>query len=407
MNDTDLDDYRLSARRWIESNLPRAQRHSPGERGGESDEAVTAFRQSQKRLYDAGWAGIDVPADYGGQGLSPAHAAVFAEEARDYLLPDLGVLTLVTFGIVLPSILATCTETFKRRHIPRILAGQELWCQLLSEPGAGSDLAGILTKATQDGDRWMITGTKIWSSGAKHADFGVCITRTDWDVPKHDGLTWFAMPLNAEGVVVRPIREINGGWEFCEVFMDDVTLDADEVLGEVNKGWSFTHTMLVFERGALRGDRTELPDAVAPDLVELARSRGSLGDSHVRQLIATGHVYDVVRAALMIRVEKVMRSGSGEGSLASYVKLAKGIYDPLRARIGMEIAGASAIAFAPGDAGSLSSLNYLNCRIHSISGGSNEMQRNGIAERVLGLPRELNVEKGKTFRQVLADARKW
>ncbi len=331
MNSTDLDDYRLSARRWIERNLLRAQRHSLGERGGETDDAVAAFRQSQKRLYDAGWAGIDVPSEYGGQGLSAAHAAVFAEEARDYVLPDLGVLTLVTFGIVLPSILSTCTEGFKRRHIPRILAGQELWCQLLSEPGAGSDLAGILTKATQDGNRWTINGTKIWSSGAMHADFGVCITRTDWDVPEHDGLTWFALPLKAAGVTVRPIREINGGWEFCEVFMDGVMLDGDEVLGEVNEGWSFTHTMLVFERGALRGDRTELPDAVAPDLLELARSRGNLDDSHVRKLIATGHVYDVVRAALMIRVEKVMRAGAGAGNLASYVKLAKGIYDPLRA----------------------------------------------------------------------------
>jgi len=310
------------------------------------------------------------------------------------------VLTLVTFGIVLPSILATCTDSFKRRHIPRILAGRELWCQLLSEPGAGSDLAGIRTKATRDGDHWTINGAKIWSSGATHADFGVCITRTNWDVPKHDGLTWFAIPLKAQGVAIRPIREINGGWEFCEVFMDDVTLDADEVLGEVDKGWSFTHTMLVFERGALRGDRTELPGTLAPDLVELARIRGNLGDSHVRQLIATGQVYDVVRAALTIRVEKIMRAGAGAGNLASYVKLAKGVYDPLRARIGMEIAGDGAIAFESGDAGSAASLNYLNCRIHSISGGTNEMQRNGIAERVLGLPRELNVEKGKPFRQV-------
>jgi alkylation response protein AidB-like acyl-CoA dehydrogenase len=407
MRERDLDTYRSAARQWIESNLERARRNAAAERGGESAEAVAAFRASQKRLYEAGWAGIDIPIEYGGQGLSPAHAAVFAEEARDYLLPDLGVLTLVTFGIVLPSILATCTETFKQRHIPRILAGEELWCQLLSEPGAGSDLAGILTKASKHGDRWIVNGAKIWSSGAMHADFGVCITRTDWDVPKHDGITWFAMPLKAPGVKVRPIREINGGWEFCEVFMDDVMLDADEILGEVNKGWSFTHTMLVFERGALRGDRTELPESVAPDLVELARARGSLGDSHVRQLIATAHTHDVVRAALTIRVEKVMRAGGGDGNLASYVKLAKGVFDPLRARIGMEIAGDAAIAFEAGDPGFAASMNYLNCRIHSISGGSNEMQRNGIAERVLGLPREMNVEKGKPFRQVLEDSRKW
>jgi alkylation response protein AidB-like acyl-CoA dehydrogenase len=403
----DLDRYRARAREWITAHLePAATKATPG-RGAETAEHISAQRELQRSLYEAGWAGIDVPAKYGGQGLTPEHAAAFADEARGYLLPDFGILSLVTFGIALPTILAACSESFKLRHVPRILAGQELWCQLLSEPGAGSDLAGIHTKATPHGDTWIVNGTKVWSSGASFADFGLCITRTDWDVPKHDGLTWIALPLKADGSTVRPIREINGGWEFCEVFLDDVVVDVDEVMGGVNEGWAFTHTMLVFERGALRGGRTELPTVLAPDLVELAAQRNRLGDSHVRQLIATGHVYDVVRAALVIRLEAVMRAAAGSGNLASYLKLAKGIYDPLRARIAMEVAGGLAVAFEPDSAGAVTSTNFLNGRVQSIAGGSNEMQRNGIAEKILGLPRETNVEKGKPFRQVLADARKW
>ena len=399
--------YRVRAREWVARNLAPTERHTVSARGRETEDYIAAQRIFQQQLHDAGWTGIDISTDYGGQGLTPAHAAVFAEEARGHVLPDFGILSLVTFGIALPTILATCSESFKRRHVPRILAGRELWCQLLSEPGAGSDLAGILTKAVRDADTWIVNGTKVWSSGASFADFGLCITRTDWDAPKHDGLTWVAMPLHAAGTTVRPIQEINGGWEFCEVFLDDVIVDADEVMGEVNDGWSFTHTMLVFERGALRGVRTELPTALAPDLVAAATERELLDDSHIRQLIATGHVYDVVRAALVQRMEAVMRTGGGAGNLASYLKLAKGIYDPLRARIGMEVAGDSAIAFAPDSVGSATATDYLNCRVQSIAGGSNEMQRNGIAEKILGLPRELNVEKGKPFRQVQAEARTW
>ena len=407
MADPDLDDYRARARAWVEANLTPDDGARSVRGSDQTDDDIAAARALQRRLHDAGWAGIDVPKDYGGHGLTVEHAAAFADAASGYRLPDFGILSLVTFGIVLPTIVAACSESFKQRHIPRILAGDELWCQLLSEPGAGSDLAGILTRATREGDHWVVQGTKVWSSGAVFADFGLCITRTDWDVPKHAGLTWFAMPLRAPGATVRPIREINGGWEFCEAFLDDVVVDADEVMGEVDAGWSFTHTMLVFERGALRGDKTEIPAEPAPDLVAAARRRGTLADPHARQLIATAHVHDVVRAALVLRTERAMRRGGGGGALASYLKLAKGIYDPVRARIGMELGGVDAVAWPSGGEGALPGIDYLNGRIQSIAGGSNEMQRNGIAERSLGLPREPSFDRDKPFRQVLADAQQW
>jgi alkylation response protein AidB-like acyl-CoA dehydrogenase len=400
-----MQEFRERARTWIRTNLAPADRELGHQRGvDETPERIAQQRRLQRRLLDAGFAGIAVPPEYGGQGLTEKHEQIFHMESGDYQTPNFGILSLVTFGIVLPTILATCSESFKRRHVPAILAGDELWCQLLSEPGAGSDLGGILTRAERDGDNWVVNGAKIWSSGAMFADYGLCITRTNWDASKYRGLTWFAMPLRNGAVTVRPIREINGGQEFCEAFLDGVRLTDDEVMGEVDAGWSLTQSMLVFERGAGRGARVEIPIDPAPDLVRLASDRGLLHDSYVRQQIASAYVYDVVKAALTQRADRAARTGDNASMLASYLKLAKGVFGPMRAKIGMEIAGSAAIASA-GAAGA--GLDYLNCRVQSIAGGSNEMQRNAISEKALGLPKEPSVDRDKPFRQVLEDARRW
>ena len=152
-------------------------------------------------------------------------------------------------NVCAPTMLAHASPEFLARHIPKILAGEELWVQFFSEPGAGSDLAGITTRATNDGDEWILNGSKIWSSGAYYADYGMCLARTDWEVPKHRGVTWFAVQIDQPGVTVQPVREINGDAEFCQEFFDDVRLSYDEVIGEINQGWRVAQTMLVFERG--------------------------------------------------------------------------------------------------------------------------------------------------------------
>ena len=154
---------------------------------------------------------------------------------------------------MLPTLLAHASEDQKRSWIPKILSGEEIWVQLLSEPAAGSDLAGLLTRATRDGETWVLNGTKVWSSGAMSADFGICLARTDWDAPKHRGLTWFKVPLRAPNVTVRPIREINGSSEFCEEFLDDVVVGDDMVIGEVDGGWPIANFMLAVERGGVGG----------------------------------------------------------------------------------------------------------------------------------------------------------
>jgi len=409
----DLDAYRAGAREWIAANLPRRE---PGaELRGTHDitpDELERDRALQRAQYGAGYVGITVPVEYGGQGLTNKHQRIFNEESAGYAVPAPGgVASHVTFGVVIPTLLRFASEEQKRAWIPKMLRGDEIWVQLLSEPGAGSDLAGILTRATRDGDRWVLDGTKVWSSGARCCNFGICLARTDWDVPKHKGLTMFKVPLLDARVTVRPIREINGSTEFCEEFLDDVVVGDDMVVGELNGGWAVANALLGFERSAGAGSERAGSGGgrrLAPDLVALAEARGLEREHATRQLIARAHVNDWVESELIKRVGEAMMAGRADPTIASLIKLDMGIIQPLRAAAAMELAGRNALAWeTDGDDGHGAALNFLNGRIWSIAGGSNQIQRNIIGERILGLPREPTADADKPFREVLADAKQW
>jgi alkylation response protein AidB-like acyl-CoA dehydrogenase len=407
----DVDQFRQQARAWIEANLEprRARAEGEGDRQHTRGD-IAAARALQRRLFDAGYAGLSYPTEYGGQGLTAAHERAFREEAADYVTPDLGVAGGVTFGPIARSMLAHATPEFLQRHIPRILSGEELWCQFYSEPEAGSDLAGVRTRATRDGDHWILNGSKIWSSGAHHADWAMCLARTDWDAPKHRGLTWFAVPTDAEGVTVRQITQINGNAEFCEEFLDDVIVTDDDLIGEVNHGWAVTQTMLVYERGAGESNvAAREPRALAPDLVALARRAGRIDDPLTRQAIARAHINDYAQYHLGRRISARLRaSNTPDHAVAAYSKLAAGTFTPERARLALEIGGSEVLAWAPGDdAARRPAVDYLNGRQIAIAAGTNEMQRNGIGERVLGLPREPSFDSTKPFSEVLRQSREW
>lgn len=410
----DIEAYRRRARAWVEANLERrAEPEGPAYLRGEdkTPESIAPERALQRRLYEAGYAGIGWPREFGGQGLSARHERAFEQEARGFRVPDLGIAGGTTFHVCGPTMLAHASPSFLSRHVPKILAGERLVVQLFSDPEAGSDLAGIRTRARREGDRWILDGSKIWSSGAYYADYGMCLARTSWDVPKHRGLTWFAVPLDAPGVTVQRIKQINGDAEFCQEFLDGVEVGDEDVIGEVDDGWRVTQTMLMFERGGGEGlaARGAGRRALAPDLVALARDAGRLEDPVARQLIARAHVEDAARDQLLVRLGALMQADPASAvHKASYAKLAAGILDPARATIGLEVGGGAAVAWDADDSpGAAATLAFLNGRFMSIAGGTNEMQRNTIGERVLGLPKEPAFDREKPFSQVVRDAHSW
>ncbi len=412
VEDEVLGDYRRAARVWLAENMPRRRGRPPDhEVDYYTPEVMATNRALQRRLFEGGYAGITWPREYGGQGLSSAYEWAFLEEAADFTLPDFGALTITTFYVCVPTMLAYAAPEFLSRFVPKVLAGEQLVCQFFSEPSSGSDLAGARTRATRDGERWIINGQKIWSTFAHLADSGMCLARTDWDVPKHQGLTWFLVPCDAPGVTIRRIKQLNEGAEFCEDFFDNVVVSDADRLCAVNEGWAVTRTMFVFERGAGRpgeGAGFEGPGAMAPDLVELARRAGRLDDPAVRQKLARAHTYDFVASALGARIAEMGRVGRLDPGVASYVKLFRGTYGPLRARLGVEIGGAGAMTWDPAAPdGAEAALAYLRGRGAAIAGGTNETQRNVIGERTLGLPREPSFDTRKPFNEVLRDAQHW
>ena len=417
MSDMDESDvlhhYRRQLREWLNANLS-ARDPNAGLRGGHDITAqeLAADRAVRRRIFDAGYMGITWPTEYGGQGLTSDHQQIWNEESQAYAVPlPGGIAGSVTLGIVGPTLMAHGTEAQKREWVPKLLSGEEIWVQLLSEPGAGSDLAGVLTRASRDGETWVLSGTKLWSSGAMCADYGICLARTDWDAPKHRGLTWFKVPMRDPQMTVRPVREINGSSEFCEEFLDDVVVSDDMRIGALNDGWSIANTMLAFERGAGGHGRVVAPAGrreLAPDLVALARRRGVTGDGHVRQLIARAHIDDYMYEQLGRRVSTAIRLKVAVPMSASYIKLARGVLEPQRVQAAMEIAGRPSIAWHPDDeASQTAATNYLNGRIYAIAGGSNQIQRNIISERLLGLPREPGFDTDRSFREVLDAAKNW
>jgi alkylation response protein AidB-like acyl-CoA dehydrogenase len=406
------DQYRRQARAWLAENLQR--RDGPAEFKNIYDYDPSTLDQNrslQRRLYEGGYAGITWPQEYGGRGFPLAYEAAFRAEADGYVLPDFSRLTGTTFSVNVPTILAHAAPEFLRSFIPEVLAGEALVCQFFSEPSGGSDLAGARTQARRDGDQWVLSGQKTWSTQAHLADWGLCLARTDWDVPKHRGLTWFVVPCGSPGLTIRPIRQLDGTASFCEDFFDDVVVPDSYRVGEINGGWTVAQTMLVFERGANRSDGGgDLggPGPLASDLVAIARRAGSLDDPVVRQQLARAHTIDFAGRALAWRIAKAGESAGFNPGLAAYGKLFTGTYNPIRAHVGVEIGGQGAMTWDARDPhGDDVSVAYLNGRIMSIAGGTNEMQRNAISERVLGLPRELSVDTQKPYREVVRDARNW
>ncbi len=403
-----IEAFTARAHAWAEANLPDAD-----------DESLTEH-ELQAILFDGGFAGIAMPAEYGGAGLTLQHQQAFYDHAVT------GRRVPLTFGVSVGMLGATLmdhgSEVMKSRHLPRILRGDEEWIQLLSEPSGGSDMAGALTRLTRDGDSYVLNGAKMWSTGAKQAQYGMCLARTDWDVPKHRGLSMIAVPLqDTAGVVIEPIRQVDGAEaHFCQEFFDDVVLPEENLIGEENQGWAVAQTLLYHERlatagaghgyglngGGGHGDGG-LRGIVETALVDQARRRVAV-DPALRQLVAESHIERTVASYANERIMTGLRTGHFQGQWGSLLKLHIGVDSPRQAKIALAAYGADGVIWDgdeqitgnPGEA-------WLNSRAIAIAGGSNEMQRNIVSERLLGLPREPSFDRDLPFSEVLRNRSKF
>ncbi len=407
MSDTteSVEEFRLRARAWLAEHMP-AECNGMSRRGEAGRWEYE--RGLQRRLWDGGFAGICFPAAFGGLGLSPEHQRAFSTESLPYDMPY--ALNVPTLGILAATLVDHGTEEQKARHLPAILRGEEVWVQFLSEPSGGSDLAGCLTRADRDGDVFIMNGSKIWSSGAVDADYAMCLARTNWDVPKHRGLTMFIMAIHQPGVQVDQIRQVDGSMEFCQEFFDDVPIPVTAVVGEIDDGWTVASQLLVHERLAVGGGspytsgRSGGHDSGddANLLVDIVTSQGRTNDAHARQLVAEAHARKVVHRQLNARLTQGMRTGVMAPPTGSIMKLFAATNVMRRTEIGLELAGADGVVW-PTDQSTVGRQlgdATLWRQGMSLGGGSNEIQRNIISERLLGLPREFAADREVPYRDV-------
>jgi alkylation response protein AidB-like acyl-CoA dehydrogenase len=362
------------------------------------DDRWETARAFQRRLFDEGLAGISIPAEYGGQGLSPDFEEILYNEAAGHHLPT-GIFT-ITLGMCVPVLLQHGTEDQKRRHIPRMLQGDEIWCQLFSEPNAGSDVAGAQLRAVSDGAEWVLNGQKVWTSSAERAAFGMCISRTDPDVPKHRGLTMFIVPMDTPGITVRPLRQATGDSQFNEVFFDDVRLTADALLGAPGRGWAVTISMLMNERTSLGAAGDSLLTGHSDAVFAEARTRGNT-TSVERQALADLYIQEQIQRFIALRLRSAAELGRDPGPAGSIAKLAGSDLVRRAATARLDRRGMAGVAWGPADDDAIAIAKaFVHAPSLSIAGGTSEIQRNIIAERVLGLPREPDVDRDIPFRDV-------
>ncbi len=404
-----VQDFRLRARAWIKANLGPIQPEDLTQHC-ESDAAelvaVARDRALQRRMFDGGFAGICFPQEFGGLSLTPAHQRAFNEELIGHEFPSrFGVPTFSPCAAVL---LECGTPEQKARHIPAILKGDEVWVQMLSEPGGGSDVAGAQTTAVRDGDHWVLNGSKVWTSRAWWADWGMILARTNPDVPKHQGLTVFILPLHQPGLEIHRIERLNGESEACQEFLTDVRVPDSDRMGEIDAGWSIGARWMYYERVGSNSPFVTRPVGVTgvavegPSVLAIARRADRLDDPLAQNLIGESRVLDVVTHALQARLAAAAASGAGNVDQSAIGRLFHGVAVARQATIAFELAGGAAAGWDDEDEAAIGTpgMHYLMRQVGSIGGGTTEIARNVIAERVLGMPREASGDKGVAFRDV-------
>lgn len=399
-------EFRNEVRSWIEANAPTHLASHLAKSGfgntntGEYDTLEEA-KKWQKKKAEAGWACLQWPTEHGGRGASPIEGVIWGQE--EGLYGKLSGTFIIGQGMCAPTMMAFASDDHKARYLPKLASGEEVWCQLFSEPHGGSDLAGLRTKAVKEGDDWVINGQKIWTSGAHYSDYGILITRTDPDVAKHKGLTMFFLDMKSEGVDIRPIKQANGDSGFNEVYFDCVRIPDSQRLGEVGQGWQVALTTLMNERLAIGGSIA----TGYPELEELVthlplESGMSIDNSMVRSKMADWYCKAAGLRNTASRALTAISKGETPGPENSIGKLVAGGMMQDIAKFALDLQGLGGAIVDPEIAEGSARFQAMLLRSPAVrvEGGTDQILRNIISERVLGLPEDMRADKGLPFNKI-------
>jgi alkylation response protein AidB-like acyl-CoA dehydrogenase len=390
---------------WLRDNLPPLWVEAIDE---DDDAKLRAARGLVEynawcaKLGEAGWATPTWPKEYGGGGLEPAQAKVVNEELAHYKVNR--SFNIIGIGMGGPTIMQWGSEELKHRYLPPMAQHREIWCQLFSEPGAGSDVAGLATRAVRDGDEWIVNGQKVWTTLAHMASFGLLVARTDPDQPKHKGLSYFIVDMHAPGVEVRPLKQITGDAEFNEVFFTDVRIPDSHRLGPEGEGWAVATTTLMNERVALSGAGSAGAENIGggpiDELIADAKRTGVWDDLVIRDRLVQAAIEGRVIRYTNYRAAAQRKVGKPAGPEGSITKLFSAEYNQRLQSLAMDVLGARAMAWSDDETIGASVRGFLRSRANTIEGGTSEIMRNILGERVLGLPKEPAVDRDIPWKDV-------
>ncbi|HZU72802.1 MAG TPA: acyl-CoA dehydrogenase family protein [Acidimicrobiales bacterium] len=400
------EEVRTEVRQWLRANLPAAWVEAVDAGDDAALNKVRPqldFNQWCAKLGEAGWATPTWPRQYGGAGLEPGQARIVNDELNHYKVPR--SFNVIGIGMGGPTIMQWGSEELKQRYLPPMAQHREIWCQLFSEPGAGSDVAGLSTRAVRDGDEWVVNGQKVWTTLAHMASFGMLVARTDPDAPKHKGMTYFIVDMHAPGVEVRPLKQMTGDAEFNEVFLTDVRIPDSHRLGPVGEGWAVATTTLMNERVALSGAGSAGGDNVGGGpvdaLVRRAKRNGAWEDPVLRQRLVQAVIEGRILRITNFRAAAVRKSGRQPGPEGSITKLFQAEYNKRLQELAIDVTGPTAMAWARSDGDTNATVRgFLRSRANTIEGGTSEIMRNILGERVLGLPKEPALDRDVPWKDI-------
>ncbi len=414
-------EFRSEAQAFLAAHCKPREKEA-ARKWGEGSDKVSVFEEKSKEaeardvagakawrseMFKAGFGWITGPAQYGGRGLPGAYQRMYDDEASNFSTPNLGMFQ-IGLGMVAPTILAHASDTAKAAYLEKMWSGDIVGCQLFSEPGAGSDLASLQMKAEKDGDEWILTGQKVWTTGAQFSDLGEVICRTDPNLPKHKGLTGFIVDMHAPGVEVRPLRQMTGGASFNEVFFNEVRVADDHRLGDVNQGWTVALTTLMNERAAIGGGggSSRAGNMGIDFLASMTDAMGKLQDPVIRQMLVDIHINTEVSRFTGMRAMAKIKAGQLPGPEMSIGKLALA-KNMMRVSDYVSIVLGAKIAANSGEWGTYAWSDFvLGAPGMRIAGGSDEVMRNIIGERVLGLQKDPGIDSNSAFKDIKVGTQK-